>query len=105
MGDTIQGQLVSLIILIVKNDSIINVFLYSHLNNFCLSFKRPMSSRELNSPSIYMLKNENKKSNVDLLQQLNILLCACVHVYVCIGALVLLCWGRVLPALLPMAHA
>lgn len=79
-GTTIQGQLVSLIIFIVKNDSIINLFLSSSLSIFCVSFKRPMRSNKLNGQSITC----TQKKKVNLLQQLNILLCACVHV--CIRA-------------------
>lgn len=79
-------SLYSLIIFIVKNDLMINLFLSPPLFIFCFSFKRPMSSYKLNSQSIYMQKKKKKKIHVNFLQQLNILLCACVHVYVCIRA-------------------
>lgn len=75
----------SLIIFIVKNDSIINLFLSLLLFIFCFSLKRPIGSYELNSQSICM-GGKKKKIHVNLPQQLNILLCACVHVYVCIRA-------------------
>lgn len=80
---TRQGQRVSLIIFIVKSDSIINLFL-SPLSIF---FASPLSDlRGHISLTVNPFTCRKKKIHMNLLQQLNILLCACVHAYVCIRA-------------------